>query len=368
MKKRVLLFGSVPPPLHGTSIAFRNLLNGLKERNFVVNHINCQFSKNINEIEKFSLWKLLLFFRYFFSLIHKSRTFKPDYIIICPAFSFFSFLKDSAYSNLASAVLKERVIAWVHGNGLTAFYNSSNFLVKKYIEYTFHNYHLIVPVANILSERNYSFFSPHEKIVPIHNGIMHVVDQTQVNVGTNGMVTVLYLSNMELTKGWKLLFNAAQTICAKSDKVQFHFYGNPAANSTEDEINVVFQSSPFRDKVCYFGPLNHNEKNKVFSQTDIFCFPTFYKHEAFPLVILEAMQAGLPVVSTTAGGITEAITDNKGGFIVEENNPEALIEKLISLINSRELRMRFGQYNLMKFKSDYTMETHLDKWEDLLSK
>lgn len=62
-----------------------------------------------------------------------------------------------------------------------------------------------------------------------------------------------------------------------------------------------------------------------------------------PVVLMEAMASGLPVVSTYHGGIPELVRDGVTGFLVEERNSEALADKMEVLINNPELRRDFGK-------------------------
>ena len=67
-------------------------------------------------------------------------------------------------------------------------------------------------------------------------------------------------------------------------------------------------------------------------------FPTFYYNETMGLVLLEAMQAGLPVIATRRGSIPEIIQDGVNGFLVEEQNAADLADKILRLADDAALR------------------------------
>ncbi len=104
------------------------------------------------------------------------------------------------------------------------------------------------------------------------------------------------------------------------------------------------------------GPKYGEEKSRLFLQADIFCFPTYYPPEAFPLVLLEAMQFGKPVVSTYEGAIPEIVDEGVTGFLVPPKDFHALSEKLEILIADSELRERMGKAGRMKFFEKYTVD------------
>ena len=73
----------------------------------------------------------------------------------------------------------------------------------------------------------------------------------------------------------------------------------------------------------------------------MFIMPSRY--EAFPYVLIEASNAGLPLIATPVGGTDEMLTDQVNGFIVEHNEPLALANALEKLINNPELRISMGE-------------------------
>lgn len=89
--------------------------------------------------------------------------------------------------------------------------------------------------------------------------------------------------------------------------------------------------------------------------SDVFAFPTFYNNECFPLVLLEAMEQGIPCISCNEGGISGIIDDAQTGFIIAKNQPEALAEKLEVLINNPDLCNKMGKAGRKKFEQEFTL-------------
>jgi glycosyltransferase involved in cell wall biosynthesis len=99
---------------------------------------------------------------------------------------------------------------------------------------------------------------------------------------------------------------------------------------------------------------------------DIFAFPTFYPNEAFPLVLLEAMAAGLPVISTTVGGIPDMVIDGETGLLVPPGEVSSLASALRRLVTDSGLRIRMGQAGRGRFMRHYTLEQYEANLSDLL--
>ena len=89
------------------------------------------------------------------------------------------------------------------------------------------------------------------------------------------------------------------------------------------------------------------------STRDILVFPT--KHESFPLIILEAMQFGIPVIATKEGAISEIVTDGETGILIDKDTPSQIAEKLQLLKNNPELCIKMGNKARLKYEQKYTI-------------
>jgi len=122
------------------------------------------------------------------------------------------------------------------------------------------------------------------------------------------------------------------------------------------------------DTVCYLGKKYGADKYEIYADADIFVLPTFYENECFPLVLLEAMQFSLPLVSTKEGGIPDIIEEGVNGLMVSPRNPVHLAKKLASLIEDAELRALMGKNAYTKYKRSYTLELFERRFLSILNK
>ncbi|MCA9681209.1 MAG: glycosyltransferase family 4 protein [Myxococcales bacterium] len=92
----------------------------------------------------------------------------------------------------------------------------------------------------------------------------------------------------------------------------------------------------------------------------VFILPS--RHEGFPISILEAMRAGLPVVSSDVGGVSEALgRAGDRGRLVTPGDPAALADALTELITDPELRARLGAAARADYEARFTFEQHLHR-------
>lgn len=104
-----------------------------------------------------------------------------------------------------------------------------------------------------------------------------------------------------------------------------------------------------------------------FNNADMFVFPTYYPNECFPLVLLEAMQHGLPCISTDEGGISSIIEDGKTGLLVNRKDAEDLANKMEVLVKDATLRYRMGMAGKQRFDKLYTKENFEDRLSKILT-
>ncbi|MFA5299569.1 MAG: glycosyltransferase family 4 protein, partial [Lutibacter sp.] len=163
---------------------------------------------------------------------------------------------------------------------------------------------------------------------------------------------ILFLSNLIESKGVLVHLEACEIL--KNKGIDFHCtYVGGEGEITSRFIEELINVKGLTENVHYVGKKTGDEKNKYFFNSDIFSFPTY--NETFGLVLLEAMQFSLPVVSTFEGAIPEIVENGKTGFLVKQKDAVALAEKIELLINNEALRQEMGQAGCEKFKKEYTL-------------
>lgn len=82
---------------------------------------------------------------------------------------------------------------------------------------------------------------------------------------------------------------------------------------------------------------------------------------------MEALSTGKPVVATRVGGVSELLKDEEYGFLVPPNNPIALAQAMLRLMNLSEIeRSNMGAAGRQHIEQNYTLDSSLKKWDSLL--
>ncbi len=95
----------------------------------------------------------------------------------------------------------------------------------------------------------------------------------------------------------------------------------------------------------------------------VFCLTSI--SEGLSNAVMEAMAAGVPVVATDVGGIRELIDDGVSGFIVPSEDTEAMVEKVMRLLDSAELRRKVGMAGREKMMREFTVERMTDRLQNV---
>jgi glycosyltransferase involved in cell wall biosynthesis len=106
---------------------------------------------------------------------------------------------------------------------------------------------------------------------------------------------------------------------------------------TREEVNI--HGLP-RVRVHHGLAPNSPDLMELYSRADVFIFPTL--GDSLPLVIMEAMASGLPVVTTSVGAIVEEVENGVTGFLTPPEDHQALAEATLRLVRNSELRLQMG--------------------------
>lgn len=349
----------VPPPVHGSSIVGgfikkSTLINGV----FNSRYINLGTSKSIDEIGKNGFKKWLIYFRILISVFKQLVVFKPDVVYLAMTAKGIGFYKDMLVVCITK-LFKAQVVIHFHNKGVSV--NENKTLDNLLYKLVFKNTKII-----LLSKYLYPDIKKYVKEDNVYycpNGIPNVTSEAIETSVKNDCVHILFLSNLIESKGVIVLLNALSIL--KNNDVNFkcNFVGGIGDISESLFLDTIAKLD-LKANVKYLGKKYNEEKAAIFRNSDIFVHPTF--SDCFPLVLLEASQYKLPIISTHEGAIPEIIEDGSNGFLVHKKDEVALAEKLEVLIKDESLRLSLGKAAHEKYLKEYTLSIFENKMCSIL--
>lgn len=347
-KNKILLFIKIPPPITGATLINKFIADSkVLHDSFNCRTISAKYTDSLEELGIASAKKLILFLIYFIKLYIQLVSFAPKVIYFQITPLGMSFIRDMIYVTLIK-LFRKKIIFHLHGKGIKDVVKNNKFKKDLY-KFVFNNSYIIC-LSELLKNDIHDVFNG--KVFIVNNAIEKSNNKTLIK-SKNDMVTLLFLSNLIIKKGILDFIDSLEILISKGINFYAKIIGDEKDLSKEDLIKILKQKK-LVNNVEYLGPKYKIEKETEYINSDIFVFPTQY--DVWGLVILEAMQAGLPVISTYEGAIPEIVDDGVTGFLVEKQNPEALSEKIEILIKDRELREKMGKAGRKKFLEKYTLD------------
>lgn len=358
---KVLFILHLPPPIHGSSVVGMTIRDSVRINSlFNSCFINLSTSKNIAEIGKNWFAKLFRYFVIVKKVLKELIFFKPNLCYMAITVQGAAFYKD-AFIVLLIKAFRVPLIYHFHNKGVHL--RQHNKLDNLLYNFTFRNSKVIL-LSKYLSYDIEKYYS-EEQIYYCANGIFKSEFVKIPEKTDNGKVKLLFLSNMIESKGVFILMEACKILKQRNVDFICNYVGG-LGDISLNEFNIKVKEYDLVGRVSYKGKKYGIEKDKELISSDVFVFPTYYDKECFPLVLLEAMQYSLPIVSTYEGGIPEIVDDDKTGFLIVQKDIESLANKLEILILDPALRNRMGIAGNDKYLKRYTISIFEEKLTSIL--
>ncbi len=150
---------------------------------------------------------------------------------------------------------------------------------------------------------------------------------TQTPKGNCQRIRMGHLSNLSAAKGIDLVIDAACACLEHGLDIELHIAGPVQDQAARD---ALFRGrKQLGERLEYHGPIQGDQKIDFFRGLDIFLFPTRYRHEAEPMVLLEAIAAGVACISYATGCISEILMDSEGLAV---NSDEPFVGPLVAYV------------------------------------
>jgi len=201
-----------------------------------------------------------------------------------------------------------------------------------------------------------NLFSP--KLPEHDNGLIAktkaIVNFVTKNFIKRGQVNLLFVGGLDSAhyfKGLPILFDALTKLENKHWRLNIVGSGNLA---TSYELQA--ESLGFKNQIKFLGKLDDTTLIKTYQESDIFILPSINRHEAFGIVLTEAMACGVPVIASDLPGVRRVFRNNLDGLLAKTGDAQNLAEKIDELMNNETKRLTMGKsarsYAINKYSWD----------------
>lgn len=308
-KAKILYFVHLPPPVHGVSKCNELVVNSIYiNENLHKRVLNINYNTSLETVNKFGPNKIFKYFKTLVSFFIELVFHRPDLIYYTIPPTGIGLYKDIPYI-LILKVLQIHPIFHLHGKGIYENVSDSSF--KKELHRFIYSKSSIIHLSNNLLEREILRLNIRKSnYYVVNNGIENnTISNSYVKESND--IQVLFLSNLRISKGILMAFEIIKKIRDETDiKFKFNVVGEFKDETTKKIVMTYVGSNNLSEVSQFHGALYGKNKFELLNKMDVLLYPSF--NDAFPLVILEALQSGLPVIASDQGAIPEMIDDTMG--------------------------------------------------------
>jgi glycosyltransferase involved in cell wall biosynthesis len=357
--KTVLILG--PPPFGGISSVIETILNSslakdysfeVFERGNIPAEGSSFFSRNIFRIKRF-----VEFFK-------KLRQRPYDFVHIHTPFSA-AFPGTIMFMTIARFT-GTKILLHIHGTDWDSVYIKRSKLTKFVFRIGFRipqriivlyetwriNIKKLVPKANVHTIANCL-----EDIQPPDSTLAQSLRQ-DLGIDINSFL-VLTVGFVGSRKGYLDILDALPQVVETNDSVKFVFVGGEERPGENYPVLSRIKNQNLDRWVLVTGEVHRSSVPLYLAAANVFLLPS--REEGMPIAILEAMRAGLPIITTRVGGIPEMIEDGRSGILIEPGTPDTIAEALISLLKDDRLRQRLAQGARTAFENKFEVQVCINE-------
>ncbi len=267
------------------------------------------------------------------------------------------FVPQGLIGALFNFVFKIPHVATVHGSDISILQNNQILIILCRV---------IVRNSDMITVNSTYMKSRLESIVPdcrakirvIPMGIdpvkFHVTKSIEIKNNFKTSHIILSVGRLIDLKGTNHLIDAMPAVLSQFPDTVLLIVG--AGPEKETLVNQT-RKLGLDHRISFLGMKEINELPSYYHAADIFVLPSINKSgrtEALGVVLLEAMASGCPVFGSNVGGIPDIIIDGENGFLVPEQRPDILADKIVQLLSDDSLREQFRKNGLIRVREKFS--------------
>jgi glycosyltransferase involved in cell wall biosynthesis len=349
--KRVLMVGPIPPPFGGIASVISDIVHSKLKDDYQFDLFSRSetaeggfFRRNLFRLRRLGAFlKTLVHRRYAFIHIHSAD---PNFV-------------GSILFILAARLCRTKSLLHMHGTDWDDFYTNAGPKMRACIRWGVRQPDRIAVLYPLWAEKIRELAPGTDPVVirnltpdvqrPPESEIRAI--RADLGVAPEDFL-VLMVGSVGRRKGCFEIIKAASIIAHTSDRIKFVLVGGEENPGEWDDLQDQTQFYQTGRSILFTGETPRDKISAYLAAADVFLLPSFV--EGMPISILEAMSAGLLVISTPVGAVPEMIEDEKTGLLISPGNPDEIASAVMRSALDGELRARL---------SSAARETFLGKYE-----
>ena len=214
---------------------------------------------------------------------------------------------------------------------------------------------LFMPISEYWKKELVAMGCPPEKTVVHRMGIEpDKFEYRPHDIRMDGPVRLLTVGRLVQKKGHRYAIEAVANLVAAGRDLEYTIAGDGPLRA---DLEQLVNKHNLRDRVKFLGAVDQEQVRRLYRKSDVFILPSITADdgdmEGVPVVLMEAMACGLPVVSTRHSGIDELVADNESGFLVDQGDTAGLVGKLNEIIDRTEVCTKIAKCARRRIEAEF---------------
>jgi len=357
MKIAILVHHFPPKSLAGTEIATYFMAEQLARRGHIV-HVITSLDKGLPDesyekgfyIHRVRLIRIRIFGILFFwrAIIETIRKIDPDLVHA-------QSLGSGIPALISKKLLKIPYAVWGQGSDV---YFPQGFLIST-LKSVIKNAEAAIALTEDMKRAMQEIYPRDIIVVPNGIDIADQLDESSIKDEAAHGKCILSVGRLESVKGVQYLIRAMKRVHDNIPDARLIIIGNGQERAMLEALSIQLG---IQKNVQFVGKVPHEKVLSFMQQADVFVLPSL--SEGFPMVIIEALACGLPVVASGVGGVPEIITNEANGYLVKAKDTESIADNILLLLQDEKLRKKISDNNKQLVKK-YTWENVITRLEKI---
>ena len=342
---RLIVIGPVPPPFHGVSVSTSLVLaNPHLRARFAVEHLDTSDRRTVQNVGRWDVRNVVEALSALARLVPRLRG-ERGVVYLPISQGIPGLVRDTLFIRAAAAT-GWSVAAHLRGSELGGVYRRQPRPLRAWLRASFRQLASLAVLGESLRDLLEGIL-PSSRIAVVPNGTPDPGSRDH----TPGDPVGLYLGNLYPRKGALEALEAAQIVMRQRPQARFVFAGECPDPSVRERFEGVMAETDGRIELR--PPVSGREKDELLFDSGFLLFPPA-RQEGHPRVVLEAMAAGLPVITTDRGTIAETVIDGQCGYVLPAPVPSELAAFVIELYDDAGFRDEMGRAARARYLERFT--------------
>jgi glycosyltransferase involved in cell wall biosynthesis len=352
--------GQTPPPWHGQAVATQILFDH-DWPGFTVHRLRMEYSEEMVEVGRFQ-WKKIAHLFHLIGAAKRILREHPGCVLFYPPASakWIPFIRDFIFLSSVRHLAGSTAFIF-HASGLPVF-SQGGLLRRLMARLAYHHAEVALEVAQEPVPPHVIFEAKSWRWCPC---AIAVPEKQRPARAAGSPMVVLFVGSLQEGKGVLEILKTASILRkqGKGDEFRFRLVGKWFSADFEQAVRHLRTGLEVEDMVELAGQLTGDAKWDAYFGADVFFFPTHYESEATPIVLMEALGAGLPLLTTQWAGIPAMLDGCPTATLLPIKSPEAYACALVEMAEAGLSRDEASRVSRVFYENNFLPERFIERVE-----